>query len=59
VASGINQLPLRTEYPHLSVVHLFKERLPQQRRGAHYTELQNPVKHLVCRTTHLRNTKHL
>ena len=38
-------LPLETEYPHLSVVHLFKEPLHQQRRGAHYTEIKNPVKH--------------
>ncbi|WP_374259911.1 hypothetical protein, partial [Zoogloea sp.] len=27
VASGINQKPLETAYPHLSVVHLFKEPL--------------------------------
>ncbi|MBN9694658.1 MAG: hypothetical protein J0L85_02530, partial [Zoogloea sp.] len=52
------QTPLRTEYPHLSVVHLFKELLHQQRRGAHYTELQNPVKQFVFRESTPKN-KHL
>jgi hypothetical protein len=44
VTSDRSRTSLETEYPHLSVVHLFKEPLHQQRRGAHYTELKNPVK---------------
>lgn len=44
MTSDRSRTSLETEYPHLSVVHLFKEPLHQQRRGAHYTELKNPVK---------------
>jgi hypothetical protein len=40
VTSDRSRTSLETEYPHLSVVHLFKEPLHQQRRGAHYTELK-------------------
>ena len=57
-ALKLHQLPLRTEYPHLSVVHLFKELLQQQRRGAHYTELIHPVKNFVF-PTHSPNNKAL